>query len=134
MLFYDLSCIKYLCIGALVVSLFVTVCAVQAYSVNSQRSDDDPEKKAFRPEALIFVFFTWPVLIPAVISLFLLRALLYGLFMVIFAVFLVILPRALPEPTWMETRIAKIGNALLEANSFLIRLLLRPWTNEPGTV
>jgi hypothetical protein len=134
MLFYYLSYTKYLCIGALIVSVLVSACAAYAYSVNSQRSADDPEKKDFNPGALIFVFFTWPVLVPAIISLFVLRALLYGIFMIIFVVFLMIIPRELSEPIWLETRITKIGNALLELNSFLIKLLLRPWANEPQRV
>jgi|SRR5215211_2405232 len=134
MLFYNLYCVKYLCIGMLFVSLFVTACAAQAYSVNSQRSEDDPEKKDFRPGAMIFAFFTWPVLLPVVISLFLLRALLYGIFLIVFSVFLIILPREVSEPTWLELRITKIGDALLEANTFLIKLLLSPWANEPETI
>jgi hypothetical protein len=120
--------------GTLLISLLLSACALHAYSVNSRRSADDPEKKEFRWKALIFVFFTWPIIIPALVSLFLLRALLYGIFLIVFFIFLVVLPRDLPEPTWLETRVTKIGNTLLEANSFLIRLLFRPWTAEPGTI
>jgi hypothetical protein len=120
--------------GALIVSLLVFACAAYAYSVNAQRSVDDPEKRDFRAGALIFVFFTWPILFPLIISLFIVRVLLYGIFIIIFAVFLMIVPRELPEPTWLETKMTKIGNVLLEANSFLIKLLLRPWANEPETL
>lgn len=131
MLWYYLDYLKCVCIGALVVSLLVSACAGYAYYVDSQRSPDDPEKKDFRPEALVFAFFTWPILLPVIISLFLLRALLYGIFIVFFSVFLILLPPESREPTWVERKMEKIGDALLEANSFLIKLLLKPWTKGP---
>ena len=118
----------------LFISVFVAACAAQAYAVNSQRSKDDPEKKDFRLGALIFAIFTWPVLVPAIISLFLIRALLYGVFIIVFTVLLIIMPRELPEPTWLELKVTKIGEKLLEANTYLINLMLRPWAKEPETI
>lgn len=134
MLFYYLYIFKYVCIGALMVSFLVTAFAGYAYYINSQRPPDDPEKKDFHPEALIFVFFTWPILLPAIISVFLLRALLYGVFIVCFSIFLILIPPELREPTWAERKMKKIGDALLEANSFLIKLLLKPWTKGPEPI
>jgi hypothetical protein len=134
MLFYYLAYTKYFCIGALLVSLLLSACAVYAYSVNWQRAADDPEKKDFHAGARILVFFTWPVLIPIVVSLFVVRALVYGLFLIIFAALVSLLPRESHEPSRLEKRITKIGDALLEANSFLIKLLLRPWEREPESI
>jgi hypothetical protein len=134
MLFYDLNCLKNLCIGMLLISVFVVACAAQAYAVNSQRSQDDPEKKDYRLGAVFVAIFTWPVLVPAVLSLFLLRGLLYGVFFVVFTVLLIVMPRDLPEPTWLEVKITKIGEKLLEANTYLINLMLRPWVREPGVL
>lgn len=118
----------------LLISVFVAACAAQAYAVNSQRSEDDPEKKDFRLGALILALFTWPILVPAIIFLFLLRALLYGVFLIVFSIFLIFMPRDLPEPTWLESKITKIGNKLLEANTYLLDLMLRPWAKEPGVI
>jgi hypothetical protein len=134
MLFYNLACLKNLCIGMLFISVFVAACAAQAYAVNSQRSKDDPEKKDYRLGALIFAIFTWPVLVPALISLVLLRAFLYVIFMFVFTVFLIIMPRDLPEPTWLELKITKIGEKLLEANTYLINLMFRPWARQSETI
>ena len=134
MLFYYLAYVKYICIGMLLLSVFVTACAAQAYAVNAARSQDDPEKKEFRPGALLFVFFTWPILVPAALSLFLIRALLYGVFIIVFSVFLILMPRVSSEPAWLERKIVRIGNALLEANTFLIKLLFKPWEAEPETI
>jgi hypothetical protein len=132
MLFYYLYYFKYICIGALLVSLAVSVFTMYAYSVNSQRTADDPEKRDYRPSALVFVFFTWPVLLPVLLSLFLLRVLFYGTFVIIFITILLLIPREASEPTLLERKLARIGEALLDANTVLIKLMLRPWAEEPG--
>lgn len=133
MLFYHIYYVEYLCIGMLIVSLLLGVCVVYAYSVNSQRTEDDVEKKNYELGAIIFSFLTWPLFLIAFISLFLIRALSYGFFLILFTIFLIIMPRETSEPTWLEKTAAKIGETLLEANTMLIKLFLRPWANEPGT-
>src|SRR5688572_23486477 len=127
MLFYYVYYFKYICIGALLVSLVVSVFTMHAYSINSQRTADDPEKRNYRPRALVFVFFTWPILLPVLLSLFLLRVLFYGIFVIIFMIILLLIPREASEPTLLERKLARIGEALLDANAVLIKLMLRPW-------
>ena len=134
MLLYHIYYVEYLCIGMLIVSLLLAVCAVYAYSVNSQRSEDDPQKTNYQLGAIIFTFFTWPIFLIAIISLFLIRALSYGFFFILFTVFLIIIPRESSEPTWLEKTAAKIGERLLEVNTLLIKLFLRPWADEPETI
>jgi len=134
MLFYYLYHLQDLCFGTLIISLLITVCAVYAYSANARRSQEDPEKRIYHPGLVLVAFFTWPILIPALISLFLVRVLLYAIFMIVFTVFLIILPREAPQPTWVESKMTKLGDALLEANLFLIRVLLRPWASAPETI
>ena len=133
MLFYYAYYFKYICIGALLVSLLVSVLTVYAYSINSQRTAEDPEKRNYCPSALVIVFFTWPILLPALLSLFLLRVLFYGTFVIIFITILLLVPRERSEPTLLERKMARIGEALLDANAVLIRLMLRPWADEPGS-
>jgi len=134
MLLYHINYVEYLCLGMLIISLLLGVCAVYAYSVNSQRSDDDSEKKNYQLGAIIFTFFTWPLFFIAFISLFLIRALSYGFFLILFTVFLIIIPQEASEPTWLEKTAASIGDTLLEANTMLFKLFLRPWTDEPETI
>jgi hypothetical protein len=134
MLLYHIYYVEYLCIGMLIVSLLLTACAVYAYSVNSQRSEDDSEKTNYQLGAIIFTFFTWPIFLIAIISIFLIRALSYGFFLILFTIFLIIIPRESAEPTWLEKTAAKIGERLLEVNTLLIKLFLRPWANEPGKI
>ena len=133
MLFYYAYYFKYICIGALLVSLLVSVFTMYAYSINSQRTAEDPEKRNYRPTTLVIVFFTWPILLPALLSLFLLRVLFYGIFVIIFITILLLVPRERSEPTLLERKMARIGEALLDANTVLIRLMLRPWADEPGS-
>ena len=134
MLFYHIYYVEYLCIGMLMVSLLLTACAVYAYSVNSQRSGDVSEKTNYQLGAIIFTFFTWPLFLIAFISLFLIRAVSYGFFLILFTIFLIIIPRESSEPTWLEKTAAKIGERLLEVNTLLIKLFLRPWADEPETI
>jgi hypothetical protein len=134
MLLYHIYYVECLCIGMLIVTLLLAVCAVQAYLVNSQRSDDDPEKKDYPLGALIFTSLTWPLFLIAFIFLFLIRALSYGFFLILFTIFLIIIPRESSEPTWLEKTAAKIAETLLEANTLLIKLFLRPWADEPETI
>ena len=131
MLLYHINYVEYLCSGMLIVSLLLGVCVVYAYSVNSQRSEGDLEKKNYQPGAIIFTFITWPIFLIAFISLFLIRALSYGFFFLLFTIFLIMIPREASEPTWLEKAAASIGETLLEANTMLIKLFLRPWANEP---
>ena len=134
MLLYHLYYVKYLCIGMLIISLFVVACAWQAYSVNLQRSDDDPEKKNYKLGAIIFTFFTWPLFLIAFVSLFLIRAFFYGSFLILFIILLILIPGKRSQPTWLEKIAARIGERLLALNTQLIRLFLRPWADEPETI
>jgi hypothetical protein len=134
MLFYYLYHIQDLCFGLLILSLLVTLCVVYGYSVNAQRSSIDPEKRNYHPGLVLLVFFTWPIVIPVLISLFLVRVLLYAIFTIVFTLLLILLPRDTPNPTRIEAKMAKLGEKLLEANLFLIRVMLRPWVSEPDVI
>ena len=131
MLLYHIYFVESLCVGMLIVSLLLGVCVVYAYSVNSQRSEDDQEKKNYKLGAIIFTFLTWPLFLIAFISLFLIRALSYGFFFILFTIFLIMIPRETSEPIWLERTAARIGETLLDANTMLIKLFLKPWANEP---
>src|SRR5512141_2925461 len=115
MLLYHIYYVQCLCVGMLIVSLLLAACAGFAYSVNSQRSEDDSEKRNYQLGAIIFTFFTWPLFLIAFISLFLIRALSYGFFFILFTIFIIIIPRESTEPIWLEKTAAKIGETLLGA-------------------
>lgn len=134
MLLYHLYLIQYLCVGMILITLLILAFMGYAYSINEERADDDPEKKQYHWLAIVVGLFTWPFLLFGIISLFLLRALLYGIFLILFILSLVIFPRQRSEPTGLERIAARIGDALLKANMTLIRLLLWPWAREPDMI
>jgi hypothetical protein len=133
MLLYHLYYVEYLCIGMIIVSVAIAGCALYAYSVNLQRASDDPKKRNYRLGAILFAAFTWPIFLFVIVSLFIIRALLYGLFLILFTI-LLILPGKSLEPTWLEKMASSIGEALLKANTQLINLFLRPWSDKPESV
>lgn len=92
-----------------------------AYRINARRTADDPKKRDYQPGAILLALLTWPILIFASISLFILRALFYGVFLILFAFALV----AIRKPfllMWLNKVFSSIGDKLLIANTFLIRL------------
>lgn len=107
----------------------VTLCAVYAYYVNSRRAADDPKRKNYHPIAIFLTPITFLPILILYVSFFLLRALTYGVFLVVF-IFALIFIR---KPFILEAlrKIATwIGDRLLEANTMLIRFFLSPWVNE----
>ena len=139
MLFYHFILVEYLCNGILIISVFVLLCAVYAYSVNSRLPDNDSKKKDFHPAALVMVAFTWPLFLLLFILLFVLRIITFVLRAILYGIFLILFTLALAgirKPflfIWLDKIMISIGNRLLEANTLLVKFVSGQWTNEPGT-
>lgn len=118
-----------LCNGILVLMALALIWAVFAYYVNSRRPDDDPKKKKYHPLAVVLAPFTLPIVIVLSISFFILRVLTYGVFLIVFILTLIFLPRPFAEDFYK--RGTGLGDKLLEINTLLIRFFLKPWANEP---
>jgi hypothetical protein len=125
--------ILYLCKGSLWITLIICLCVIYAYIINSQRQEDDPQKRNYDIGPILLAPFTWPFFLIAFISLFLLRAFFYGFFLILFTISLIFIPIRSYQPSWLEKTAARIGEALLQANTLLIKLFLRPWSDEPET-
>lgn len=114
-----LDYLKYLCVGSI---LFMLLGAFYTYRANEKLAQDNPKKRRYPPGAILLAPFTWPLFILLSISLMVLRVVAYGLFLILFAIALV----ALRKPFFL-TRLDKIftgiGNKLLTANTFLIKLV-----------
>src|ERR1041385_9139453 len=110
--------------------LLTTGCAGYAYYVNARRPHDDPQKKKYHPAAIVFAPITLPAFFVLSSFIFVLRALLYGLFLILFVVALVLFRKPFLL-AWLHKTVTSIGNKLLAANTFLIRLFLSPWENFP---
>ena len=113
--------------------LFAWVCAVYAYVVNVRRLPDDPEKKDFYLAAVFLAPITSIPLLVGVILLSIVRAVWYGVVLLIFILALILRRNAFLLE-WLHKKITYIGDKLLEANTFLIKLLLRPWVGEPRKI
>jgi hypothetical protein len=124
----------YLCKGFLWITLIICLFVIFAYFVNSQREEDDPQKRNYHIGAILLAPFTWPFLAIFFISLFLLRVFFYSFFLIVFTISLIILPRGTYQLSRLEKTAARIGDALLKANTMLIKLFLRPWSDEPETI
>jgi small neutral amino acid transporter SnatA (MarC family) len=110
------------CIGVIVL---VTLCAMYAYYVDSKRLDGDPKKKNYHPLAILFAPITLPLFIVFYISIFILRVVTYGVFVVFFILALILVRKPFILE-WLKKSAMAIGDRLLEANTLLIRIFLRP--------
>lgn len=125
--------------GILIFTAIIMACAMYASYKNSQRMANDPEKKDFHRAAIFLVPFTWPLFLTAFLLLLVLRVILFVLKAVAFGIFLVLFPfmlfglRVLVILTWIDKILTSIGNQLMEANTFLIRLFLRPWADSSAS-
>jgi uncharacterized membrane protein len=101
------------------------LCATYAYQVNTKRAADDPQKKNYHPLAILFAPITLPLLIIFSAFIFILRVITYGVFLVffIFALMFIRQPFILK---WLRKTAMGIGDRLMQANTLLIRIFLRP--------
>jgi len=121
---------RYCCNGTLLLMLTVIACAGYAYYVNSKRPDDDPKKRNYHPVAVILAPITVPLFIFISLSIFIMRVLTYGIFLILFTIALLVIRKPFLL-VWLRKTATNIGSALLEANMLLIKLFLKPWANEP---
>jgi hypothetical protein len=103
----------------------VMACAMYAYYVNSRRPDGDPKKKNYHPLAFVFAPITFPIFAVLFVSFFILRALSYGVFMVVFILALIFIRKPFIL-VWLQKIATGIGDRLLEANTLLVKFFLRP--------
>ena len=124
---------KDLCRGALLFMLFAMACAGYAYYINARRAADDPKKRNYHPVAIVFAPITLPVFVIFAILIFIMRVLLYGVFLVLFAAALIVVRKPV-----LLAGLAKIatfvGNKLLDANTTLIKLFMRAWAEQPENI
>jgi hypothetical protein len=120
-----------LCKGILLLMAAVMVCAAYAYYVNSRRAAGDPNKKNYHPLAIVLAPITLPIFLILSISFLLLRIVTYGVFMVVLTSALIFIRKPFIL-TAIQKIAAAIGDRLMAAHTMLIRLLLKPWADEPN--
>jgi len=114
----------YLCEGTLALTLFMVVCAFYAFRVNTRLPNDDPKKRNFTVGAIFMAPITWPFFLFASITIFVLRALVYIIFLILFTLALLTIRKPFLL-VWLHKMATSIGDKLLEANTFLIKAFWR---------
>jgi len=111
-----------LCLGFLLLTLIFYVCAGYAYRVNSLRAADDPDKREIPIAAVLLGPIVWPVLLLGVISIFLIKVLFYSIFLILFAIALLVIRKPFLI-SWLKKCAAWIGDRLLRANTVLLKMV-----------
>lgn len=112
----------YICKGSFVLLALLLLCALYAYRVNRQRPADDLQKRVYRPGAILLAPFTWPIILLAATTGFILTILFY-LISLLISLFLFIVHRKPFLLIWLEKVALKIGNKLLKANTLLLDVI-----------
>ena len=130
MLFYHF---KEICNGTFILLLLLLACVLYTYIVNQHRQGEDPKKKEYHSSAVVLALFTFPFFLASGIVLFILRALLFAGFLVIFTFLLLTLRKPFIFQLWHKFA-TSIGDPLLKANTYLIRMAFQPWDNETQSI
>lgn len=118
---FDPRYVPYWSIACLLFTVFLWSCAGHACRVNARRAAAEPDKRNFHFIAIFLAPFTWPLFLIVYSALFFIKVILYSafLFLVIFALIVIRKPFLL---IWLDKIAIRVGNRLLEANTFLIKV------------
>jgi hypothetical protein len=110
-------------IGYIVVTILLVLFSGYAYLVNFYRAADDPEKKDIELSGIALTPL-WPfqLLFGVVGTVF--KAVLFGIILLLFSVGAVVIRKPFFW-RWIKPIVLGIGNRLMKANTFLIRLFDR---------
>lgn len=117
------------CASYFIFTIILAIFAAYAYYVNTNRRDDDPEKKDYHTSGIFVLPFFWPLLliiwipfslikISLTLLLVLFKALFFGLLLVLFTLAIVFIRKPF-WLIWLEKIALKIGTKLLDADAAL---------------
>lgn len=108
-------------VGYLLITLLLFVCMGYSYYLNAQRTTDDPKKLEIHIGVALLTPVAWPLLIVGAISLLILKVLIYSIFLFLFTIALLIIRKPF-FLDWLKKTTAWIGDQLLQANNFLLKI------------
>ncbi|MBK9926047.1 MAG: hypothetical protein IPP66_12245 [Anaerolineales bacterium] len=108
--------------GYALISLLFWAFSGFAYYVNSKQATGDPAKRDFHPAAIFMAPF-WPMYLLFAAFLAMLSVIALAVFLVAFTAALVLIRKPFIL-VWLKKIALKIGNKLLQINTFLIRLFI----------
>lgn len=115
-----------ICQGILWVSLIMIALTGYAYAVNARRQADDPKKKDYNPYAIFIAPIAMPFLLGVAILIFILRALLFAVFIFAFTIALIVIRKPFIF-IWLDKIATAIGEPLLEINTYILKLAFARW-------
>lgn len=121
-----------LALGYLLLTLILYVCVGYAYYLNTQRANDDPKKRDIPLQVVLLAPITWPILIIGLLSLLIIKILIYSVFLVLFTITLLVIRKPFMLD-WLKKAAAWVGEKLLEANLLLIKIVLGSQSNKTQT-
>jgi hypothetical protein len=103
----------------LTISLVLVLSTGYVYSVNARRRADDPQKQDYHPLAFVLLPL-WPLAFLGLVGSFVLRAVAYGLFLVLFTLTLIFIRQ--PFLLRLLLRAAQyLGDRALRLNTWILR-------------
>ena len=105
----------------LILTLILYLCVGYAYYLNAQRAADDPKKRDIPLKVVLLAPITWPLLIIGIISLFIIKVVIYSVLLILFTLALIIIRKPFLLD-WLRKAATRIGDKLLAVNLFLIKL------------
>lgn len=115
---------KNCCVGYLVISTLVWLFSSYAYLANGRRPTNDPGRKDYDFRAVFFAPLTWPFLLFGGVVITIIKAVFFGVFLLVFSLAVAILRKPFFWPL-IEPIVSGIGRRVLKVNTFLIRLFDR---------
>ena len=122
MLFYHLDVV---CIGVLLIPAVILLCAAYTFVANLSRDAEDPKKYQYNPFSILLAPISIPLFISLGIFLFVLRAILFLGFLIVFVALLITFRKPFIFELWHKFATA-IGDPLLKANTRLIQMAFEP--------
>jgi hypothetical protein len=101
-----------------------------AYFVNARKPADDPQKRDYHPLAFLLLPI-WPLELLILLILFVLRALVYGVFLILLTLALIFFRKPFVL-RWLAKAAQYIGDRLLRVNMRIVRLFLPPAAPQPA--
>lgn len=124
---------QYICRGILWIILIVIVCTAYAYAVNARLPEGDPKKRNYEVGAIFLAPITFPLLITFALCVFVLRAILFAIYLGALTVFMVLVRKPFLF-AWLHKIAMRIGEPLLKINTALLRLAFAQWGRNPQTI
>jgi hypothetical protein len=121
---FDPRYFRFWSVGCLLLTAFLFICALYVYRVNIRRLNNDPNKQDLPFLAVLFAPITWLPLIVGLVTIFLLRAILLGVSLLLAVVGLLVIRKPFLL-VWWDKIATKVGTLLLAGNTSLIRAFLR---------